>query len=200
MNIKNNFYDIVKLFVNQIGITIFSLILYTSIGFVEDEKTFNIIYICLSAFASVFYLSLLYTAAWDIGARDKIRVDGGKIAPMKWKGALCSVFANLPNFILAIFSIIFVGIYLLTSAEWASSVGGIFILLLRFLNTMFLGILGAVFSFTKSYSGGLYDFCLSVGYFFMLILPVLATHLGYTFGMKEYRIFGFLKPKQQKKK
>ena len=200
MNIKNDFYDIVKLFVNQIGITIFSLILYTSIGFIEDDTIFNTVYICLSVFASVFYLSLLYTAAWDFGARDKIRVDGGKASPMKWKGALYSVFANLPNFIFAIFSILFIGIYLLTSAEWAASVGGIFVLLLRFLNTMFLGVLQSVFSFTKSHSGSLYDFCLSIGYLVMLLLPVLATHIGYTLGMREYRIFGFLRPKQQNKK
>ena len=37
---KENSYDIVKLFINQIGITIFSFMLYTAVAMIEDESLF----------------------------------------------------------------------------------------------------------------------------------------------------------------
>lgn len=35
---KENSYDIVKLYVNQIGIMIFSMLLYTAVGSFENES------------------------------------------------------------------------------------------------------------------------------------------------------------------
>ena len=199
MNIKNDFYDIVKLFVNQIGIAIFSLVLYTAVGFIEDESLFLTVNICLSVFATLFYFALIYTASWDFGARDKIRVDGGKQSAVKYKGMLFSLVANLPNFIFALFAILFMTVFLALSADWSYSAFGIANLFLRFLNSMFLGILQGVFIFAKD-NTNLYFLLQSIGYFVAPIFTVIIAHLGYTLGSKEYRIFGFLKPKQQNKK
>ena len=97
--LKENGYDILRLYINQIGITIFSLILYFSVSSMED-KTLGL-KIAISVFAILFYFALLYTAAWDWGAKDKIRIDAGREKKRVYKGALMSFFANLINFILA---------------------------------------------------------------------------------------------------
>ena len=196
--IKENSYDIVKLFVNQIGITIFSLVLYTAVGSIEDEALFSKLTVILSVFAALFYFALIYTAAWDFGARDRIRIDGGKLEPTKAKGVILSLIANLPNFIIALLAVIFMVIYLSAGIDGAYTGFGILNLLLRFTNAMFLGILQGVFAFLKSESD-LYFLWQSVGYFLAPLLTVLVTHLGYELGMREFRIFKPISAGENKK-
>ena len=57
--LKENSYDIVKLFINQIGIAIFSTVLYTAVGDIEDVALRSGIRIAISAFAMLFYFALL---------------------------------------------------------------------------------------------------------------------------------------------
>ena len=81
--LKENSYDIVRLYINQIGMTIFSLVLYFSVTSLGDNPDSAALYVKLkigiSIFAILFFFALLYTAAWDWGANDKIRIDSGKI-------------------------------------------------------------------------------------------------------------------------
>ena len=56
---KDNSYDIIKLYINQIGIAIFSLVLYTAIGFLEDAGLNLKLRVVLSVFATLFYFALI---------------------------------------------------------------------------------------------------------------------------------------------
>ena len=76
---KENSYDIVKLLINQIGIAIFSMTLYFSIALIEDANLKSTLNLLVSIFSTLFYYALIYTAAWEFGAKDKIRIDGGKM-------------------------------------------------------------------------------------------------------------------------
>ena len=69
--LKENSYDILRLYINQIGITIFSLVLYFSVGMLDDKVLSLRLKIAISVFAMLFFFALLYTAAWDWGAKDK---------------------------------------------------------------------------------------------------------------------------------
>ena len=80
---KENSYDVVKLYVNQLGIMIFSMLLYTAVGAFENEKLSLALSIFVSVFSICFYLVLIYYAIWEIGAKDKIRIDGGRMEPSK---------------------------------------------------------------------------------------------------------------------
>jgi hypothetical protein len=55
-----------------------------------------------SVFAILFYLFLIYIAAWEIGYKDKVSVSVGKKSYNPWKGALISLCANSVNFLFAI--------------------------------------------------------------------------------------------------
>ena len=189
--LKENSYDILRLYINQIGITIFSLVLYFSVSMLEDDVMSLRLKVAISIFAMLFFFALLYTAAWDWGAKDKIRVEGGKIQLNRGKGALMALCANAINFFLAAVCIISMGLFM-NGAEWAESVSQIFNLLLRFTNAMYIGLLQGVFAAFESDSN-LYYFLQSIGYFVAPLLAVTSTHIGYIFGLKNKKIFSAVK-------
>ena len=194
--IKENSYDIVKLIVNQIGITIFSLVLQLAVLEIKDDAILTNVSVLLSVFSTAFYFALIYTATWDYGARDKIRIDGGKLVAVKGKGAIFALIANIPNFALAALAVITMLVYLCGGADGFYTAFGVINLIMRFLNAMFLGALQGIFAFAKDNSD-MYFFWQSVGYFFAPFLTVLVAHFGYELGMREFRIF---KPINHKEK
>ena len=107
----------------------------------------------------------------------------------KAKGALMSVIANIPNFILSGVCVITMGITYFNGQEMISGVSALFNLLVRFFMAMYLGILQGLFS---SFSDNtiLYYFTQSIGYFLIPVFAILASHFGYTLGLKEKKLFG----------
>ncbi len=201
---KSNSYEITKLFINQIGITIFSLVLYTAAASIEDEALFSKVRVILSVFAVVFFYALLYTAAWDFGAKDKIKIDSGKMSKSASVGLKMSLIANLPNFVLGFCAVLFMGLYLFSGTEGFYTAFGVFNLIIRFISAMFLGIIQGLFSFletsdTESRQYLLYYFWQSVGYFVVPIFTVAVTHVGYVFGLENKKIFGFLSSGKKEK-
>ena len=83
---KENSYDIVRLYVNQLGIMIFSLLLYTAVGSFSNETLSFWLSVFVSVFSVAFYLVLVYYVVWEIGAKDKIRIDGGRMEKFNNKG------------------------------------------------------------------------------------------------------------------
>lgn len=185
---KDNSYDVVKLFVNQIGITIFSLVLYTAVGFINDDILFSKIRVVVSVFAVLFYSVLIYTAAWDMGAKDIIMIDSSKMARIKAKGAKLSLIANLPNFIIAFLAVLFMLVYIGAGSEGCYTAFAICNLIMRFLNAMFLGLLQGIFFFLES-NENIYFLWQSVGYLIMPFVSVGVAHFGYEMGARNIRIF-----------
>ncbi len=93
--IKKNGYNIIKLFLIQIGMTVFGLMLAMS-------TASNLTIMIVSCVASVIlYMYLLYGQIWEVGAKDQILTihQGRKPSPMK--GFLVSLCANALNILLA---------------------------------------------------------------------------------------------------
>lgn len=195
---KDNSYDIVKILVNQIGITIFSLMLYFTVNAIGDDKLSSQLSIAVSVFSTIFFYALLYTSMWDIGAKDIIRIDGGKLEAVKGKGALLALFANIPNYVLAGLAVLFMGIHMISGSDGAYTAFVIFNLLVRFTDAVYLGLLNGIFSFLET-NQNLYYFWQSVGYFVLPTLTILVTQLGYVAGMRNFRIFGAFTAKSKKK-
>ena len=186
---KENSYDITRLFINQVGITIFSMILYTALGMVNlDEATKLGINIALSVFATLFYFALLYTVAWDWGAKDKIRIDGGRMEPVKLKGARMAAFANVPNFVLTFICVITFAIYLISGNEVCYTVSAVFNTIVRLLMSMYLGILKGVFNPLNA-NADMFYFTQAIGYFVIPVFAIAVTQIGYSFGLRERKIF-----------
>ena len=185
--LKENSYDIIRLYINQIGITIFSLLLYIPILNLKDEALKPKLMIAISLFAILFYFALLYTASWDWGAKDKIRIDAGRLECKKYKGALIALIANSLNFVLAAVCAITIFIFIQSGANPAYSVYYIFNSILRLTAAMYLGLLQGIFASVQNNEFN--ALFVSLGYFVMPFFAIGVTHLGYIFGLKEFKIF-----------
>ena len=195
---KDNSYDIVKLYLTQIAISIFALILYTAAGFIEAESTLSTtIQIIISVFSILFYFVLLYTAAWDWGANDKIRADGGRCTLDKTRALKMIAISSIPNYIFVIVPAIGFGLGLCGAETFIAKLGGIFIIIFRFTASMFQGLIVNAFEFLRSDAEGAvnypYYFAETCGYIFMILVTILVTHLAYTLGSKDKKLFAFIK-------
>lgn len=179
--LKENFQDILRLYINQIGITIFSLVLYFSVSSIKDEVLNEQIKAAVSIFSILFFFVLIYTAAWDYGAKDKIRVDGGRAEPRPLKGLCMGLLANFINFLLAI---ICVATYSFTENAFFAQCFDICNLILRFTAAMYIGLLQILFD------SALWE---AVGFIVLPLLAVGVTHLGYTLGSKEIKLLALNK-------
>ena len=196
--LKENSYDVVKLIINQIGIAIFSMVLYTAVGILDDDALTSKIKVLLSIFATAFYFVLLYTSSWDLGAKDKTRVDSGKLERRASKGTVLALFANLLNIVLASAAALMLGLYMLGNGDAYLSVFNVINVILRLACSMYLGILQGVFISFEA-NTNLYFLLQSVGYIITPLFAVLVTHFGYVMGLNEKRIFPQTKNTGKKK-
>lgn len=182
-------YNIVKMFINQFAIALFGLTLAIATGKTEN-KTLQLV---CSVFAVLFYLFLIYTMTWEIGASDKIRVDAGRAKATPWRGLVMSLFANIPNFILAA---LVLGLTPFSAAhEWAGNTVAVAKFIALLLEGMYTGLL------TLDVAGNpLNVYAIS---YLVIILPALITSaLSYYAGMHNFRVmglFGFAAPGEKKK-
>ena len=187
---KENSYDIVKLYVNQLGIMIFSMLLYTAVGSFENESLSGKLSIFVSVFSICFYLVLVYYAMWEIGAKDKIRIDGNKMLPTPKKGVLLGLFANSTNIIVIGFATVIFILYVLTDAQWLFSVYAVLNFIYRFFISMYLGVIQAICSPYAEYHTELYTVSQCVCFLIFSFISTIVIHFSYTMGTKDIRIFG----------
>ena len=107
---KENSYDIVKMFINQIGMTIFGLIVAMATvslsSKMELAKGERWPLLLGSVFGVLFYLFLLGYMTSEIGAKDGIRIEGKRMKFMPFKGLFMSLIANSVNLLLAVLAIV----------------------------------------------------------------------------------------------
>ena len=116
------------------------------------------------------------------------------MSPHKTKGLLLALIANVPNFILCALAIISF-VFCLNGTEGAFvSIGTISMLIIRFTAAMHQGLIKNVIdALASSATPYLFYLIQSLAYLFMFFLSVAVTHIGYFFGTKEFKIFGFIK-------
>ena len=193
--LKENSYDIVRLYINQLGIMIFSMLLYTAVGSFNNPKLSSALSIFVSVFSVVFYLILIYYVVWEIGAKDKIRIDGGRMERFKNKGLFLGLVANIPNFLLGFLTTLFLIIYLISHNDGVYAAFLIANTITRFHASMYLGFItgvvpGATVAENIDYSEFLIE---SVLFTVIPIISPLITHLAYRLGEQDKKIFAFLK-------
>ena len=175
---KQNSYDITKLFIYQIGMTVFGLILsFASIMSKNGAK--NGLTLAFGIFSACFYLYLIYAVMWDLGSKDKIRVDSGRKAADKLHGVKLMLVAQVPNIVIV--ALMWAGALLQNTNESLSSMlYGIGHPIAIFIQGMYLGI---VSQFTTKEA-----MLLNALMYTLTILPaVLASGVGYILGLKDIR-------------
>ena len=181
-------YSIVKMFVNQIAISIFGLML----SMATTNAQSSVLSIVVSAFAILFYLFLLYTLVWEIGAKDKIAVDVGKKQYKMMTGLWMSLIANIPNILLAI---IFAVCQPFASSAGVAKFSGVISFIANILQGMYFGMISSI-----TFPSGRLMSQMWWAYFIIIIPALLTSFLAYFLGHKDFRFFaGFANKKNRSK-
>ncbi len=184
--IKDNFYNVFKLMINQFGMMIFGLVLSFATAGMQGEissKMFTIV----SLFSVGFYMVLIYYMVWELGARDIIRVESGRQKYDRFYGTKIALLANVPNLLIAFAGVIgYLFGYVFTQGELGMGMLGFSHLISGFIQAPYLGIVKQLLS-----SFGLAESYLAraIVYIITTIPSILVASFAYVLGCKNFRIF-----------
>ena len=174
-----------RLFTFQIGIAIFSI----AVNLAVNEAWGGQYLIWVSLFAILFYGYLLYTAAWEQGSKDIVRMEAGRLERSSWVGLKSALIADIPNAILCL--LLFIGTLLQNIS------GNLFTIVLIidgfFWGSMYYGIVWSVaVTPTVTPTGVVAEtnaWLVTLCYFISLFVLPLVCHIGYVLGQKNFRLF-----------
>ena len=170
--LKKHSYDIVKMLINQLAISIFGNALALATG--ETQQGLRI---ATSVFSVLFYLFLIYVMMWDLGAKDGHHLEKKERGHTRLAGLYIGICASTLNFLFAIF------IMLGTLIPAMGNIGGVAKLLALLFEGMYTGLLAITVGGTP-----LNNFW---WLYFLLPLPLILTAtVSYLAGVKEFKLFG----------
>ena len=172
--IKNNKYLIVNQLLNQFGGAMMGLVLSAAVG----RSSNNWLILIVSLFSISFYLVLQYTSLWDAGAKDILRVEGRRLEYRPYAGFVMSIFANIPNFVIAVLVLIgsIFGDRGGLGYEWAGNISVVARFAGMFWEPMYNGLIQ------------LYSPRNPIAFFLIPLPAMAAAGLGYFAGMKNFKI------------
>ena len=173
--IKERSYEIVKLFINQIVLSVFG----TALTLAAAGENRTGLRVGSSVFAILFYLFIIYFMMWELGAKDSHKIERRDRGHSLAAGLFMGLIASSLNFLLAIL-----------------------IMLGSLISTTFFGNMGAVAKLISLLTEGMYTGVLSIPVngaplnnlwfiYFLLPVPLLRTSgLAYLAGAINFKIFG----------
>jgi len=166
---KTHSYNMVKMLLNQIAVAIFGFVLALA-------TAVNIPWLCTisSTLAVLFYLFLLYMAAWEMGYKERNAVEHGQYKASLANGFFISLCANIPNYLLAIF----IMLATLLNNEVLSNIGGVCASISIVIEGMWSGLLRLRVN----------DVPLNSLWFIYFIIPIpsmIVSGIAYIFGRKD---------------
>lgn len=183
-----------RLFVNQIGMTVFGLVLTLAVMRAADNNT--ALTVGVSVFSILFYLFLIYNVMWEKGARDVVRIESGKEEKKPFFALKVSAAASIPNFVLALLLFLF---YLLGTAAGlpiGQTLYTVMHIILGLFEAMYVGLFGAILGLVET-DGTRY--LLACILYLLSSLPMILVSVGaYALGMHNIYLFG-KKPKEDAK-
>ena len=188
--LKENSGIIVKLYVNQIGIAIFSFFLYIIVAEIKsDDSGYSLLLkSAVSILAMIFYFCLIYLAAWEIGGKDKIRIDAGRQNASPIKGFLIGLYSNLINFVSWGIATLLIGLYLGTGNEGLKSAFAVLNAIFRIFCSMYLGVVQSIAALFTGISSDQYYMVESIFFAVLPLLSVLVVSFAYYMGVNNKRI------------
>lgn len=187
---KQYSYNVVRNLVNQFAISVFGAFLSMATTAADN----NVLSISVSVFAIVFYLFLVYTSTWEIGAKDRVSVDVGKKPYRPHTGLIISILSNIPNIVIA------VGFLIAKIFAHQSKFADTMNFILSVASMVFEGMYAGLMMTIRVNSAGdtLIDMWWS--YFIIIIPAIVLSWIAYYAGFKNFRIVAPLFDKKNKKK
>ena len=132
--VKKNLDSISKLFINHVGMVIFSLVV-----FIAAEMIGKGVFYAMAVLAVLMYFSLIYTAMWEKGASDKLKIDGGREKKNIFHGLYFYLLANCIIIFLALVSLCF-AFFVTEEPSFANKVYGITTIINHYITGIYLPI------------------------------------------------------------
>ena len=186
---KENLGSISKLFINHVGMTVFALVVLITSSLLTKKIGNPVVFYIMGGLNVLMYFSLLYTAMWERGAKDKLKVEGGRMKEGLFHGLYMYLLANALSIFFAVFTLIFAcfasdpnsGIY---------SVYDVFKLITHFWGAIYLPITKLEFASPVLHS---------LLYFAIIMPGAIVSCVSYVLGLKGFKCI-FPEPKYDKNK
>lgn len=173
---KKYSYIIVKLFVNQLAISIFGAVLSIACGMAENT-TLKLI---TSVFAVLFYAFLNYSVLWDVGYKELPSIEAGRQPRRPLNGLYIAMFAAIPSLLLAFF---FMLGKLFGDVEFLTTIAAICGYIAAYLvEGMYTGMLACI----KVAGSPAISYWIS--YYIIIIPGLIVGMLGYYFGIRNIHL------------
>ena len=180
--LKDRSYEIVKLFINQIAISVFG----TAMAFATAGEGRTALLVGTSIFSVLFYLFIIYVMMWEIGAKDSHKIEKKLPGHSPLTGLYMGLISSIPNFVVAglitlglkttvpLFTKIHIFVDVISGFTMKGMYTGLLAIPLNEANTLQINDLWFVY--------------------FLIPLPlILTTFLAYFLGSKNFKLFGFKK-------
>ena len=190
---KENGAYIGKMTLNQFGATFFGVMLVLAASAAQSQRTWLTIF--ASAFATIFYLFLVYTVLWEKGGQDRIRVDSGRQKREPFKGLLIAVCANIPNILLGVLDI---GSRLVMNPEDPDRLAGKINSIVRAIVLLWEGMYAGFVSYAHTVIPN-HPYLLSLTRLLIVIPALLVGALAYWLGLNNKRLMQPFELKQPDK-
>ena len=183
---------ITKLFINQVGMTIFGLVLTMAV--MRSTGNNPTLTVAVSIFSILFYLCLIYNVMWEEGARNIIRVNAGRMERIPCFSLKAALWASVPNLALALFMLVCFVFAFPFGNELALSLYTALHIILGLFEAMYVGLFSAileVFPATETQS-----LMACVLYFLSSLPMMLVSMLAYFLGERNIYLLGKRAPKK----
>lgn len=188
---RENSKLISRLFINQIGMTIFGMVLTMAV--MHSTNNNARLTVAVSVFSILFYLCLIYNVMWEEGARNIIRVKAGRMEKDTLFSLKASLLASVPNFALAALLLISYLLAFPFGLAFGRSVYAVLHIILALFEAMYVGLFSVILeAFPVIETQSLIAVCL---YALSSLPMILVSMLAYRLGEKNIYIFGKRKPK-----
>ena len=182
---KKNSYEIVRLFVIQIGITIFSLLVSPAARTVcvsnkLGATTSAYVQLAIGIFSTAFHLFIVYATMWEVGAKRREAIESGRMPSDTREGLKIALYSQAVNFFLWL--LMAVGLLrLATGNSFLIGMYGVARLIFGLINSMHLGLINFFVTDINYVATTLLSL--------VFLLPqIVVASLAYAFGTKGWRI------------
>lgn len=183
---RENSRLISRIFVNQIGMTIFGVILTTAVMRATNNN--HSITLLVSLFATLLYLALIYNVMWEEGARNIIRIEAGRMEASPLFPVKAALFASIPNLVLALLLGISCLLMYPLGVEFFRGIYGALHIILALFEAMYLGLFKVILD---AFPEPAVQDAMSCLLYFLSSLPMILVAWGaYALGSRNIYIFG----------
>ena len=139
---SENCYNVIKIFLNQIALSMLGFVMAMA-----TQSAHIALRVLVGVVCVIFYLWILYVMMYEMGQKDGIKIQSGRLHYTKSKGFWISFLANVPNIIIGILTFIGGFCYELIGVDvrsWAATFYFVSNALGKVIEAVYLPIISAV--------------------------------------------------------